>query len=234
MLTALLNPTATPVERIRAGTFAAAFADGWLADLHARRARLSKAQKKSSPTAAEQFITSNAASGLRLNVDALIAYTYALVNSPTLRKLPFCPFLLNSQECEHRFRILRSMCGIENFTFAELLRRSNLQECHAILKAKHAADFRYEPPRKAWNFDETAHQGSPLPLDFTVTTLYTAAAEGCAQARSLLQECKVNAELFTATAPSSLAEDDHDLHDIDVDDELHAIEWIPDPVRSNF
>lgn len=234
MIVALLDPTALPYERIKAAKFALAFAEGWHADLHKKHKEAMKEKKKCIHTdtdtprsVATQFITSNAAKGLRLNVNGLIAYTYALAASPTLRQLPYAPFLLNSQEAEHRFRIFRSLCGHENFTYAEFLRRSNQQEAHTILKAKHAnKDFFYKPSAKAWNFDEMPHMAPPLPADFTVTTLFSAAEAGCEEARLLLHSCGI----VVAKAECVAMDMDEELM-VEVDDELHNIEWEQGTVR---
>jgi hypothetical protein len=224
MLRALLDPATSPYDRIKAAHFALGFAEGWYMDLRARYAREKRAGQN--PTAvALQFITGNAFAGLRMNVNGLVAYTYTLVSSPTLRQLPYAPFfLLNSQEAEHRFRDFRAVAGIENFTFAEILRRSNLHEAHAILKAKHAHDFRYPQSHKAWNFDEMPDSAPPLPAEFRVTDIITAAAAGYDEARECLATCGISVKMKPEVAMPYYEPSD-DLDDEDVDDEMHNIEW---------
>lgn len=223
MLRALLDPNTSPYERIKAAHFALGFAEGWHMDLRARYMREKRAGRN--PTAvALQFITGNAFAGLRMNVNGLVAYTYTLASSEILRQLPYAPFLLNSQEAEHRFRNFRAVAGIENFTFAEILRRSNLHEAHAILKAKHSHNFHYPPSQKAWNFDEMPRSALPLPAEFRVSDIIAAAGAGYNEARACLATCGISVKIEPEVVmPNSELFDD--LDDKDVDDEMHNIEW---------
>ena len=175
---------------------------------------------------ASQFITANAFSGLRLNVNNLVAYTYAFASSPTLRTaLPYAPFLLNSQQAEHRFRTSRAMAGDANFTFAEFLRRSKLQEVHEVLKARHRGVFRYPEAEKAWNFDETPHTAAHLPAEFGVAALLAAARRERDDARACLRNCGAPPPVIISESGAG------DLDDVDVDDEMYNIEMEPDEVR---
>lgn len=217
-----LDPSTSPWERIKAAHFALGFAEGWRKDLRERYARDKRAGKDPAAVAS-QFITANAFSGLGMNVNGLVAYTYALASSPTLRQLPYAPFLLNSQEAEHRFRAFRMVAGIENFTFAEILRRSNLHEAHAILKAKHSHDFFYPQSQKAWNFDEMPRSAPPLPASFGVSDIVSAAAAGYAEAHTCLGGCGISVKVVPIVEmPSSELSDD--LDDKELDDEIHNIE----------
>jgi hypothetical protein len=233
MITAMLNPVVTPSERIKHAMLALTFAEGWHTDLAAKHKAAKKAAKAAKEadqaprTVASQFITSNAYQGLRLNVSNLVAYTYAFAASDTLRTaLPYAPFLLNSQMAEHRFRTFRAMAGDVNFTFAEFLRRSKLQEVHEVLKARHADIFRYPDSEKSWSFDETARTAAPFPASYGVANLLADAHAGRDAARLWLKSCGIQLPAIAAVAPS-----DSELDDVNVDDELHNIECQQDEVR---
>ena len=75
----------------------------------------------------ENFITSNAFSGIELNGHALVSLVILMRDKIPNGNELFCPWLLGSQPCEQTFRAARSMTGtfstIINFSMHALLQR---------------------------------------------------------------------------------------------------------------
>lgn len=225
-----LNPKIEPCARIEAAAYAHFFAKAW-------NEHLQKEFGKAS-AAAPHFISSNAATGLRMNAEFLFVWTYVLAALPDdLRKqIPYAPWLFGSQPCEELFRLLRQMPGYENFDIYELLKRLTMLQATVLLKAE--GIFRYPESKKAWNFDELCKKASPLPSTVVPAHLHAAAARGC---RSAIEDvaalCGVKLEQDTTQAPCEQLSpapegiDDHELcSDDDEEDSNAGVSLIAEPI----
>lgn len=109
-------------------------------------------------TVKENFITSNANSGIELNGHALITLLILMRDIMPNGNELFCPWLLGSQPCEQTFRAARSMTGtfstIINFSMYGLLNRLHRLQIQLQLESEmHETGIQY--PRVIRHINKT-------------------------------------------------------------------------------
>ena len=116
-LDAFLHKHLTPLERIRKVWYTIFFLRYWHKWISCHKKYTIK----------ENFITSNANSGVELNGHALVNLVMLMRDKIPNGSELFCPWLLGSQPCEQTFRAARSMTGtfstVINFSIYALLQR---------------------------------------------------------------------------------------------------------------
>ena len=127
---AFLDKHLSPLERIKKAWYAIFFYRYWHRWLCLHKEFSVK----------NNFITSNAQSGVELNGHALVSLVIMLRDKiPNGSKL-FCPWLLGSQPCEQAFRAARSMTGtfstIINFSLYGLLQRLHRLQVQVQLESE--------------------------------------------------------------------------------------------------
>ena len=114
---AFLDKSLTPLERIKKVWYVIFFLRYWHRWLCLEKQF----------TVKENFITSNAHSGIELDGHALIILTILLRDVIPNGDELFCPWLLGSQPCEQTFRAAQSMTGmfstVINFSMYGMLNR---------------------------------------------------------------------------------------------------------------
>lgn len=183
-----LDPRLHPLKRIELAFFAAAFVEGWLADLHA---------KSSNYKVNAVFITQNSYRSIRLNAASLLFYSYIFAANPELRRTtPFTPEALTSVMVEHLWREARQAgLGNVNFDFFELSERLMRNEGYlTIRQLRDGKDFFFPRHHKHWQLDERQDRSPAsllFPNDVGVERLLDAVSNGINMARTLLSEVSV-------------------------------------------
>jgi len=219
--TAFLEPGLHPYTRIERIYYAYYFTEGWLLDL--KRRPLAGAPVR------ELFITQNAYRSLRLNADALLAYSWCYAAFPQFRRTtPFSPELLGSQACEEGFRDSRGDShGNVNFDFVEFLHSLNRANAEQIIKAIQLRNGMQFPARnhKAWSFERRPSQPYYFPNDATAEGLLQHVFKARDRAIATLRQCDI---VYTERLPTPT---DDDL-DIDLTTELQLLQPRNSEVRN--
>lgn len=186
VVSSYLDPSLHPYTRIERAFFAAAFVEGWLADLNSKRSNVK---------VNAVFITQNSYRSIRLNATSLLLYTFLFATIPQLRQsTPFMPEALTSILVEHLWREARQAGnGNVNFDFIELVQRLLRNEAYLSIRTRReGTDLFFARFRKHWELDERQHhQAQGFPADISPEGLLQAVSHGIDYARAALALAKI-------------------------------------------
>ena len=181
VISSYLDPSLHPYVRIERAFFAAAFVEGWLADLNSKRTNV---------RVNAVFITQNSYRSIRLNATSLLLYTFLFTTNPQLRRsTSFMPEALTSIMVEHLWREARQAGnGNVNFDFIELVERLMRNEAYLSIRTRReGSEFFFPRFRKHWELDERQHQQAhSFPTDISTDGLLQAVSCGIDDARAAL------------------------------------------------
>lgn len=124
VIDAYIDPTLTPMERIRKAWYVVLFCREWR--IYVEMCKDTKVK--------DDFITSNAFNCIELNAHNLIKFL--MICRETNHPEMFLVHLLSSQDCEAFFRILRSL-GTTNYTVINFTMDELLHKIRRVLKMSH-------------------------------------------------------------------------------------------------